>query len=111
MEKEYIPIVSTNFIPGHKVKELKGLVWATSIRAKNFFQDLAAIARIFIGGEIHEYMDLTNEARQEVLKKLNENAKFLGGNAIIGVKLVTSQIVPGTIEILAYGTAVLIEKE
>lgn len=111
-EKEKgIHIVTTEYVPGYKIKEVKGLVWASSVRAKSILKDLIAMARITYGGEVHEYWELINEARHEILIKLNRNAKEIGANAIVDINLVTSQVVPGTIEIMAYGTAVLIEKE
>ncbi len=106
-----IHIVTTPEVPGYKTKEVKGLVWASSVRAKFFLQDLKAMIRIFFGGEVREYYDLLNEARREILWKLNNNAKALDANAVVNVRLVATQIVPGTVEILAYGTAVKVIKE
>ena len=109
-DEQFIPIVSTENIPGYRLKEFKGLVWASSVRSKFFLQDISALFRMLLGGEIPEYMELTNEARQEVLDRLNENAKKLGANAVVAVELLSVPIVPGAIEILAYGTAVVAEK-
>jgi len=106
-----IHIVTTPKVPGYKIKEVRGFVWASSVRAKFFLQDLKAMVRIFLGGEINEYYDLLNEARREILYKLNHNAKAMDANAVISVKLLATQIVPGTVEILAYGTAVKVEKK
>ncbi len=106
-----IHIVTTSKVPGYKTEEVKGLVWASSVRAKFFLQDLKAMVRIFFGGEVKEYYDLLNEARREILWKLNHNAKELGANAVVNVRLVATQIVPGTVEILAYGTAVRVSRK
>ncbi|MCX8158333.1 MAG: YbjQ family protein [Candidatus Diapherotrites archaeon] len=104
-----IPIVTTNEIDGYEILEVKGLVWASSVKAKSIFKDIIAMFRIMWGGDVDEYWELVNEARHEILEKLNKNAKEIDANGIIGLKLVTSQIVPGTVEIMAYGTAVKIE--
>lgn len=106
-----IQIVTAPYIEGYKIKEVKGLVWASSVRAKSIFKDIVAAFRVMAGGEVKEYWELLNEGRHEILKRLNKNTIEMGANAVVNVKLVTSQIVPGTIEILAYGTAVVIEKE
>ena len=108
---EGIHIVTTPFVTGYKIKCVKGLVWASSVRAKFILKDLIAMVRIIIGGEVKEYWELLNEARADIIKKLNENAAAMGANAVINVKFTTSQIMPGTIEILAYGTAVEIVPE
>lgn len=111
IEETGIQIVTSHFIPGYEIKEVKGLVWGSSVRAKFILKDLVAGLRVMAGGEVKEYWELLNETRHDVLKQLNVNANTLGANAIINVKMATSQVVPGTIELLAYGTAVVIEKE
>jgi uncharacterized protein YbjQ (UPF0145 family) len=110
-ESKGVHIVTTSTVPGYENAEVKGLVWASSVRAKFILQDLVAMLRIIKGGEVHEYWELMNEARHDILQKLNKNAVELGANAIVSVKLVTSQVVPGTVEILAYGTAVVLKKK
>lgn len=105
-----IPIVTASSIAGHSVIETKGLVWASTVRAKSIIKDLAATARVIAGGEVTEYLELVNEARHDIIAKLNRNAAVLGANAITDVRFATAQIVPGTVEILAYGTAVVARK-
>lgn len=106
-----IPIVTTETIAGYEIVEVKGLVWASSVKAKSIFQDIVAMFRIMWGGDVNEYWELVNEARHEILHRLNKNASEIEANAIVKLNLVTAQIVPGTVEIMAYGTAVVIEKE
>lgn len=110
-EQKGVHIVTTEYVPGYRIIEVRGLVWASSVRAKSIFKDIIAMFRIMYGGEVPEYWELINEARHEILAKLNRNAKELGANAIVDVNFITSQVVPGTIEIMAYGTAVKVEKE
>ena len=109
-KEQGIIIATSAAIPGYKLKEYKGLVWASTGKAKFILQDLVALGRMVVGGEITEYWDLLNESRHEIMQQLNHNAKLLGANAIVDVKISTSQVVPGTLEILAYGTAVTVSK-
>ena len=107
----YVHVVSTETVPGFEIKEVKGLVWATSVRSKFIGKDILAVLRMVIGGEITEYTEMINEAKRYVIEKLVENAKVLGANAVVGVNIsTTSQVLPGAVEIYAYGTAVIIEK-
>jgi uncharacterized protein YbjQ (UPF0145 family) len=110
-QREFVHIVTTPFVPGHRVTAVKGLVWANSVKARSILKDIVAMVRVILGGEVWEYTQLLNEARHEIMLKLNENAKRLKANGIINVKISTAQIVPGTVEILAYGTAVELEPE
>lgn len=104
-------LVSTNDLPGYKIEEVKGFVWATSVKSKFIGKDLIAVLRIFVGGEIIEYTEMVNEAKRQVVKKLLANAKELGANAVVGARFSTpSQIVPGAVEISMYGTAVKVRK-
>lgn len=105
-----IPIVTTSVIQGFEIKEVKGMVWASSVRAKSFLQDLKALFRVFLGGEVKEYTSLLNDTRRDILLRLNTNAKKMGANAVVDVDMVSTQVVPGTVEILAYGTAVVVEE-
>ena len=106
-----IMIVTSSHIPGFTIQETKGLVWASTVRAKNLLEDLRAMGGAVAGGEISEYVNLVNEARHEIFRRLNVNAKRMNANAIVDVRLNTASIMPGTVEILAYGTAVVIAPE
>lgn len=108
----YVHVVTTDWLPGHAIKEVKGLVWGTTVRSRFVGSELIALARILVGGEVQEYTQLINEARQHVIRKLVNNAAFLGANAVIGTQIcASSQVVPGSVEIFAYGTAVIVERE
>lgn len=104
-------IVSTNYIPGFKVKEVKGLVWASTVRSRSLIKEIAGALRSLIGGRIPEFTNMVNEARFDVLSQLEENAKKMGANAVIELEMTTSTPFPGTIEVLAFGTAVVLERE
>ncbi|MFH1588287.1 MAG: YbjQ family protein [Candidatus Diapherotrites archaeon] len=105
-ENQNVFVVTTPFVPNYEIKEVKGLVWASSVKAKFILEDIIATFRILLGGNIPEYWHLIDEARREVLRELTENAKKMDADAVISFKLMSSQIVPGTIEIMGYGTAV-----
>lgn len=109
--KEVVQIVSTETLPGYEIEEVKGLVWGTTVRSKFFGKELVATTRILMGGEIPEYVEMINEAKSFVIKKLVKNAKTLGANAVIGTRIsTTSQVLPGAVEVTAFGTAVKVKK-
>lgn len=108
---EHVTIVTTESVPGARIKAYKGMVWASSARSKNVFGDIAATLRLLGGGEIKAYTQLANEARMDVLRRLADNARKLKANAVVGTRFGSTQLMPGTLDIFAYGTAVVIEKE
>ena len=106
-----IVVVSTPFVPGHRVRQVLGLTWGTVVRSRGLGYQVAAGLRSLAGGEIKEFTSMLNDARQRALDRLIENAKSRGANAIIGVAFDSSEIGQSMSEILAYGTAVIIEPE
>lgn len=102
-------VATTETIPGYSIKEVKGLVWGTSVRAKFVGKDIIALLRTLVGGEVTEYTDMINEARRYVVDRMARNAEALGANGIISVRMGTAQVIPGTTEIFGYGTAVVLE--
>lgn len=110
-EKEPIQVVTGDEVPGKQVKEIKGLVWGTTVRSKFIGKDMLAFLKILTGGEVPEYTEMINKARKEVIDKLVDHARDLDADAVIEMDIgSTAQIVPGTVEIFAYGTAVKIEE-
>ncbi len=104
-------IVNTDFIPGHEVKEMLGIARGSTIRAKHVGKDIMARLRTVVGGEIKEYTDMIIESRAESVRRMTAQAEKMGANAIINVRFVTSQVMVGAAELLAYGTAVKMEPE
>jgi uncharacterized protein YbjQ (UPF0145 family) len=103
--------ISTTFdLPGRKIEKSLGLVQGNTVRARWFGRDIAAGLKNLIGGEIVSYTELMRDARQEALKRMIEEAKPLGADAVIGVRFATSEMMQGSAEFLAYGTAVKISK-
>jgi uncharacterized protein YbjQ (UPF0145 family) len=104
-------VTTTDYIPGYRVKKVLGLVSGSVVKARNIGRDIMATLRNIAGGEIVEYTELLATSRDEAIKRMVEKAKALGANAVIGVRLTTANIMSGAAEVLAYGTAVVIEEE
>ncbi len=106
-----IIVTTTDYIPGYRIVKILGIVCGNTVRTRHAGRDFVAALRNIVGGEIKEYTELLAQAREEALKRMIEKAKKLGANAIINVRFSTSNITSGASEILAYGTAVIVEKE
>jgi uncharacterized protein YbjQ (UPF0145 family) len=102
-------IVNTDFVPGHEITECLGLVRGSTIRAKHIGKDIMAGLRTIIGGEIKEYTEMIVESRNESVKRMAAQAEKMGAHAVINVRFVTSQVMAGAAELLAYGTAVTLQ--
>jgi uncharacterized protein YbjQ (UPF0145 family) len=102
-------ISTTDFIAGKKIVKHLGLVRGNTIRARNIGRDILAILRNIVGGEITDYTKLFAESREQAIDRMIANAKELGANAIVQVRFSTSEIMNGASEMMAYGTAVVVE--
>jgi uncharacterized protein YbjQ (UPF0145 family) len=102
-------IVTTESVEGKKVKRTIGMARGSTIRAKNIGKDIMAAFRNMAGGEITEYVKMMAEAREEALKRMMDNAEEMGANAVICVRFGTSMVMQNAAEVLAYGTAVVLE--
>ncbi len=105
------PIATANEIPGFKIIETKGFVYGLTVRSRGVGGQVSAGLRSLVGGEIKEYVSMMEDSRDEALERLIEHAKQLGGNAIVAVRFDSNDISNVMQEILAYGTAVVVEKE
>ncbi len=103
-------IATTNEVPGYKVKENLGIVKGNTVRARHLGRDILAGFRNIVGGEISDYTKLLAESREQSLDRMIERAQELGADAIICVRFMTSSVMQGAAELLAYGTAVKLEK-
>jgi len=100
-------IVTTgNEIPEKKVVEILGLVKGNTVRARNIGRDIGAGFKNLIGGEIKTYTEMIAHSRDEAYNRMVNAAIDLGADAIIGMRFMTSMIMQGAAEMLAYGTAV-----
>lgn len=110
MSEELI-VVSTPYVPGYKITKTLGFTWGLIVRSRGLGGNIVAGLRSITGGEIHEYTQLLNQTRHQALDRMKENAAAMGANAIISVNFDSSELMNSMTEILAYGTAVVIEKE
>jgi len=104
-------VVTTDEIPGYRIKEVFGLVRGNTVRARHLGRDIMAGLRTVVGGEVVEYTKMLAESREQALDRLIEEAERLGANAVVGLRFMTSFVLQGAAELLAYGTAVRVEKE
>ncbi|CDB74830.1 uPF0145 protein CLP_2779 [Clostridium sp. CAG:265] len=102
-------ILTIENVPGKEIKEVKGLVKGSTVRCKNIGRDITASFKNLVGGEMSGYNDMLTEARQIAIGRMADEAEAMGANAIIGMKLMSSAIAAGAAEMVAYGTAVVVE--
>ncbi len=100
---------TTDTIGGKKIVKHLGLVKGNTIRARHIGRDIMAGLRNIVGGEISDYTKMMAESREQALDRMVEDAQKLGANAIVQVRFATSMIMQSASEILAYGTAVVVE--
>ncbi|MDO4514194.1 MAG: YbjQ family protein [Lachnospiraceae bacterium] len=103
-------LLSIEYIPDTKYEAL-GMVKGTIVQTKNIGRDFMAGIKTLVGGEIVGYTEMLNEARQIAVKRMVDEAKELGADAVIGIKYGSSQVMSGAAEVIAYGTAVKILKD
>jgi uncharacterized protein YbjQ (UPF0145 family) len=104
-------ITTTETVPGRRIVRTLGLVRGTTIRARHIGQDLQASIRNLVGGEMVEYTKLIAESREQAIDRAVAEAEKLGADAIVGFRFSTSDVARGAAEVLAYGTAVVLEPE
>ncbi len=100
---------TTDTIVGKKITKQLGLAKGNTIRARHIGRDIVAILRHIVGGEIIDYTKMMAESREQALDRMIEDAQKLGANAIVRVSFTTQMVMAGASEILAYGTAVVVE--
>ena len=100
---------TTDTINGKKIVRHIGLVRGNTIRARHIGRDIMAIIRHIIGGEITDYTKMMAESREQAIDRMIEDAQKLGANAIVHMSFSTQMVMGGASEILAYGTAVVVE--
>jgi len=104
-------IITTGFdVPGKKTGKILGLVKGNTIRARHLGRDVMAGLKNIVGGEIKSYTQLLDKAREEAINRMKKEAKKLNADAIIGMRMTTSDVMQGSSEVLAYGTAVKFNK-
>jgi len=102
-------ITTSNQVEGKKINKTIGLVRGSTIRARHLGRDIMAGLRGMVGGEVTEYTKMMAEAREQAVQRMVENAEKQGANAIIGMRFATSMVMSNAAEVLAYGTAVVVQ--
>lgn len=100
-------LLNIDYIPGKEIEAL-GIVKGTTVQSKNFGKDFMSSMKTLVGGEIKDYTEMLNEARQIATKRMVDEAEALGADAVINVRYASSSMMQSAAEVVAYGTAVKI---
>ena len=98
-------LVNTDYISGKELETL-GIVKGNIVQTKNFGKDFMAGIKTLVGGEVKEYTDMLNQARQIAVKRMVDEAQALGADAVVNVRYASASVMQGAAEVIAYGTAV-----
>ena len=104
-------VITSETVANHRIVKTLGLVRGNTVRARHVGKDILAGLRTIVGGEIHEYTKLMAESREHTIDRMVAEAEQLGANAIVTTRFTTSVIIGGAAELLAVGTAVIVEPE
>lgn len=102
-------VVTTNNVAGKEITKVIGMVRGSTIQSKHIGKDFMAGLKTIVGGEITEYTEMLENARQVALGRMIKDAENAGANAIVNVRFATSAVMQGAAELMVYGTAVVIE--
>jgi len=105
-----VTITTLNEIPGKTIVENLGVVKGNTVRARNIGRDIGAAFKSIVGGEIKTYTEMIHQSREEAINRMINQAVDLNADAIVGVRFMTSMVMQGAAEMLAYGTAVKLKK-
>ncbi|CAC11328.1 conserved hypothetical protein [Thermoplasma acidophilum] len=108
-EMSDVIMVNTEYIPGKRIVKVFGTIWGITVRSRGLGGNLVAGLRSLAGGEIKEYTKMLSDARNTAMERLQSAAEQIGANAVINVRFDSSDIGQVMTEIVAYGTAVLVE--
>lgn len=103
-------VATTENLAGYKVKEVKGQVFGVVVRSRGLGGNIVASLRSLLGGEIHEYTAMLEDSRKQALDRMVQNAAKMGANAVVMMRFDGSEIGNTMTEVVAYGTAVIIEE-
>jgi len=105
-----VQLSNTPEIVNHPIKKSLGIVTGNMVQSKHVGRDIMAGLKTLVGGEISGYTEMLTEAREGAQSRMIEQAEKLGGNAVVNIRFTTSAIAPNMCELLAYGTAVVLEE-
>lgn len=97
---------TTDSVPGKQVAKILGVVKGSTIQSRHLGSDIGAGLKQLVGGELKGYSKMISKAREQAIDRMDEEAKSLGADAIINMRLTTSAVMASAAEVLAYGTAV-----
>lgn len=98
-------LVNTDYISGKELETL-GIVKGSIVQTKNFGKDFMAGIKTLVGGEVKEYTDMLNQARQIAVKRMVDEAEAMGADAVVNIRYASSSLMQSAAEVIAYGTAV-----
>lgn len=101
-------LLTANYVSGYRVDKVIGMVYGITVRSRGLGGNIVAGLRTIAGGEIREYTELAQQARQEALNRLSEHAKSMGANAVLSVMFDSTEMAQSMSEIIAFGTAVVV---
>jgi len=104
-------VATTPFAAGHRVVESKGHVYGLVVRSRGLGGNIAAAVRSLAGGEIKEYTQLLEDTRRQAIDRMVQNATLMGANEVISMRFDSSELGSTMTEIVAYGTAVVVEAD
>ena len=102
-------VVTTNDLAGYRVVRNLGMVKGLTVRSRSVVGNLGAAIQIFFGGNITVYTRLAEQTRQEAFDLLVKHAQDMGANAVLAMRYDANEIAAAVTEVLAYGTAVVVE--
>ena len=102
-------VVTTDEVAGHRVTATYGQVFGVVVRSRGLAGNIVASLRSIFGGEIHEYTSMAEDARRQALDRMSQNAALMGANAVVRMMFDSSEMSTTMTEVVAYGTAALIE--
>ncbi|MDR3291464.1 MAG: heavy metal-binding domain-containing protein [Methanobrevibacter sp.] len=104
-------VSSANFVPGYKIVGMKGLTYGLTVKTRGVGGNVTAGLKSLIGGEVGAYLKMMEESRNQAIERLIEHCRSMDANAIISFRFDSNEIGQSMQEVLAYGTAVVVEKE
>lgn len=102
-------VVTSETIPGKRIREVVGIVRGASVRALPLSGDIISVMKNMVGGELEEYTKMGAEAREQAYDRMVAQADSLDANAVVGMRFATCSMMPGAAEMICYGTAVVAE--
>src|SRR3989304_2706079 len=104
-------LITTAFdIDGYRVVRNLGIVRGITVRSRSIFGNIGAVLQTIVGGNITLYTELCEKARHEAYEIMIQHAEQMGANAIVGMRYDANEVTGGVTEVLAYGTACVLEK-